>query len=126
MEVGRNSTVSIRDRGAELNATVRNNGGSGISVYQQGSVKIDDGMAITGNTDDGIYFSGNSECQIDNITIQNNLQWGVYASDGSSVNISNSTISGNTVGDVGLSFGARSTLNANFIGTAINCDQRQL
>jgi len=99
--LGRNSTISLRDRGAGLTARIRNNLAEGILVYAQSVAKIDAETSITGNTG-----------------------WGIDAGDGSSIIISNSTIQNNngTQGDINLHFGARSTLNSNIIGTPLSCD----
>ncbi len=105
--VGRNSTLSLRDRGDGLNAIIQKNLGNGISVYEQGIVRIDE-----------------------SITIQNNTGWGITAFDGSSININNSIIQDNggtgVQNNILLGFGARSTLNNNAIGGPLNCDSSVL
>ena len=123
--VGRNSTLSLRNRGSGLSATISGNSGSGIFSYQQGCIRLDQGVALSDNSENGISLYSSSECDIHDIAIQNNSTWGINADKLSSVNVYDSTISGNTNGDVNLSFGSVSELIGNTIGT-MSCDSTVL
>lgn len=107
VSVGRNSTISLRNRGAGLNATIKNNLNNGVGIYEQSIARID------GST-----------------TIQNNTGWGIRADDGSSIKVRYSTIQDNggagVQNNINLGFGARSTLDDNTIGGTLNCDSSVL
>jgi len=125
---GGNASILMTDSGAGLNATIRNNSGDGIAVNRNGAFETGSGTSITGNTGNGITFSGDSLGKIDSTTIENNTGWGIDAWDGSSIVVSNSTIQGNNgSGDeINLSFGARSNLSNNTMGSGLTCDDSVL
>ena len=128
IEVGRNSTVSLRERGTGLFASSDNNSGNGVSIYQQGCLRTDGSFAVNNNTRSGIAISGNSEGRLIAIVLQENGEWGINAFDGSSITINDSTIMTNTGGDIVLGFGSRSNLwNNNYGSTPVfNCDSSVL
>jgi hypothetical protein len=122
-EVFRNATLSLRNRGSGLTAAVQNNGGDGITLYQQGCLRADEGLSITGNGTNGILLAQASEADLGGLSVTANGTWGISADDGSGLVCGGSTVSGNSSGDIVLQFGSRSSLNGNTIGTTpITCD----
>jgi hypothetical protein len=130
IEVGRNSTLDLRQRGNGLNVTINGNS-RGINLYEQGSLRTDAVVSITGNSGDGINLSGGSEASLKNISILNNNGWGISANDGAGINVSGSTIQSNgpflrppdrEEYDIALGFGARSSIYSSTIGTPLACD----
>ncbi len=130
VEVGRNSTLELRQRGSGLNVTISGNS-KGIDVYEQGTLRTDAVLLITHNRGDGIHLSGGSVASLRNISIENNDGWGISADDGAGINVSGATIQFNgpvligvddPVKNIVLGFGARSTINSSTIGTPLVCD----
>ena len=124
-QVGRNSTLAIRQGDAGLDAVVSGNGGNGLTLYEQGCACIDPGFSITGNAIHGIAVYHNSECTARGVTVQNNGDNGINAWNGVCLFITDATITGNTSGDVSLAFGSMSSINGGSVGT-IMCDESVL
>jgi hypothetical protein len=129
IDVGRNSSLDLRNRGAGLNVTISGNHGQGILLYQQGSLRNDANCTISGNSGYGLTLTGASEATLRGIVIQNNTDWGINAGEGSGINLgSGSTIQGNKggAGDISLQFGARSLISGSSVGTPLTCDSTVL
>ncbi len=130
IEVGRNSTLDLRQRGNGLNVTISGNS-RGINLYEQGILRTDAVFSITGNTGEGIHLSGGSEASLRNISIQHNNGGGINAEDGAGINVSGATIQFNgpfvqgvddPVKNIVLAFGARSSIYSSTVGSPLICD----
>lgn len=122
IEVGRHSTLSLRDKGAGLDANISTNG-YGINAWQTATLRIGDGAVISNNSGTGIYLGQISSGDIRDVTIQNNGDWGISVDDGSSLKLENSAINTNTAGSIELSFGSRANLSGNTLSPAsLSCD----
>ena len=78
----RNAFVRLQSAGSvALVAQINNNGGNGVDVNQDASVRFDQGTTIQNNAARGMWFLGGSHGNLTHIVVRNNGDDGIEAHD---------------------------------------------